>query len=92
MKQSFYLYIYDEYCLATWITTTEEIHLLALDLQSISAVHGLGIWLAETEDIRVGALGLQPISDECVPAPTEEIRLLALTVNRNFKYKIQCFQ
>ena len=77
-----FMYICDEYCLATWIATTEGNQLLAFDLQSISAVHGLGTWLALTEEIRVGALGLPTICAEYGVetrlSPTDRIRVLAL--------------
>ena len=59
-----FMYKCDEYCLATWIATTEGNQLLAFYLQIISCDHWLGTWLALTEGIGVGALGLSPICAE----------------------------
>ena len=58
------MYICDQYFLVTWNATSEQNQLVALDLNSISAVHGFGSWIALTEIIRVGALGLSPICAE----------------------------
>jgi low temperature requirement protein LtrA len=45
-----FMYICDEYCLATWIATTDENQLLSFDLQCISALHCLGKWLSLTRN------------------------------------------
>jgi hypothetical protein len=82
MKQSIYFYVYicDEYCLAT----REENQLLAFDLQSYSAIHGLGTSLALTEKIRVGTLVL-PLNKvskhDCRQLTTELNRELAVDLH-----------
>ena len=83
-----FMYHCDDYCLASWIGTTEVNQLFAFDLESNSGNHVLGTWLALKEEIRVGAFGLTPICAEygleTLLSPTERNRKMVVDLQLNW--------